>query len=282
MADETTLNALSAVGTVTAVLQSASGFPLLRRIVQDRDSTKFSALPVFTMTGATVLIGQYAIYVVKRIDGLLICNAIGAVFWICNAVVFATFKKTQKQRLLFLALYLSLWAFCILLYLLLFTWLPEEQVPERATIVAVIMQIFNLSGFASPFRSLYWAVAELNTRRVPLALTYINVVNSSVWIPYGILLGDPWIWAPNVAGLMIALLQLLVLAWIIWRKRQLGITGDGTLSGSGGGKAGAAGGEADTSTAKVVPAPMETTESAEPVQQSHPSGQEAVSSTDVV
>ena len=79
------------------------------------------------------------------------------------------------------------------------------------------MQAFNISGFASPFISLYKALKTLDTTRVPLALSWVNVVNSTLWTAYGILLGDPWIWAPNIAGIAIATLQLIGLAYINYR-----------------------------------------------------------------
>ena len=85
------------------------------------------------------------------------------------------------------------------------------------------MQACNLSGFASPFISLWTAVRTLDTTRVPLAFSWVNLVCASMWSAYGFMLGDPWIFGPNVVGASIAAIQLLGLAYIrvqLWRGRK--------------------------------------------------------------
>ena len=42
-------------------------------------------------------------------------------------------------------------------------------------------------------------------------LSWVNLVNSAVWTAYGVLLPDPWIWVPNVVGIVISSAQIAVL-----------------------------------------------------------------------
>jgi solute carrier family 50 (sugar transporter) len=230
--EESAMLALSGVGTATAILQSLSGFPLLRRVIQSKDSTGYTRAPTYLMTGTALLIGLYSIFVVKRIDGLLVCNAAGVLFWSVNFAVLCAYTPGRRAKALFALAWTTLVVLSILLYILLFVWLSEDDVPARATIVAVIMQAFNISGFASPFRSLVVAVRELDTLRVPRMISVVNLLNSAVWIGYGILLGDGWIWVPNVVGVVIALSQLSVLAYIVYEQRRRGV-----VAGGGGGGA---------------------------------------------
>ena len=215
MADDTALVTLSILGTITSVTQNASGFPLLRRVIEEKDSTKYSKIPLITMTGTTVLIGLYGWFVLRRLDGFIACNAIGAFFWLINYIVFVIYSPNRRSKLLLSLVYWLTVILSVLLYIILWFWIPDEVITQntRATIVAVIMQTFNISGFASPFRSLVYAIQELDTKRVPRMLSFVNLINSSLWTAYGYMLSpaDPWIYAPNIVGVIIAIIQIKVL-----------------------------------------------------------------------
>lgn len=250
---ETTINTLSAVGTVTAIMQSASGFPMLRRVVQDKDSTGYPLAPSYLMVATATMIGLYAWFVVKRIDGLLVCNIVGVIFWWLNFfVLYSCMPRSQrKKRRMYGCGFPLLFLACIFLYLILYVWLPDKEdgtpaVASRDTIVAVIAQTFNISGFASPFKSIVVAVKELNVRRVPRMLCWVNLLNNLMWVGYGVMIADPWIYAPNVAGAFISSSQIAVLMYISRRLRQLRKSGVDVKTIS----AGAAG-----ATAAVAPAP---------------------------
>lgn len=223
MGDDTALVALSIVGTITSVTQNASGFPLLRRVIEEKDSTKYSKIPLITMTGTTILIGLYGWFVLRRLDGFIACNAIGAAFWFINYCVFIWYCPTRQQKITLSLVYWATVILSVLLYILLWFWIPEESITQstRATIVAVIMQTFNISGFASPFRSLVYAIQELDTKRVPRMLSFVNLINSALWTAYGYLLtpADPWIYAPNIVGVIIAIIQIKVLIYIEIAKK---------------------------------------------------------------
>ena len=223
MADDTALVTLSILGTITSVTQNASGFPLLRRVIEEKDSTKYSKIPLITMTGTTVLIGLYGWFVLRRLDGFIACNAIGAFFWLINYIVFVIYSPNRRSKLLLSLVYWLTVILSVLLYIILWFWIPDEVITQntRATIVAVIMQTFNISGFASPFRSLVYAIQELDTKRVPRMLSFVNLINSSLWTAYGYMLSpaDPWIYAPNIVGVIIAIIQIKVLIYIEIAKK---------------------------------------------------------------
>lgn len=141
------LDVLSYLGTCTAIIQNASGFPLLRRIIQDKDCSKYTKLPMMTMTVVNCMVGLYGWFVIGRIDGVVICNAVGLAFWLINAAVYLKYTLTTRGRLIFALSYLSLMAAAVLIYPLLWYWLDDETtVNSRATVVAAIMQGFNISG----------------------------------------------------------------------------------------------------------------------------------------
>ncbi len=186
--------------------------------------------------------GLYGVYVVRRAD-LIVCNAVATAFWFSNFAVVWWFTPGRGARAALAAGYAAAVAFSILIYVVLWEVLPADAVPARATIVAAIMQVFNVSGFASPFRAIAVAVRELDTRRVPASLSYLNVVNSSLWTGYGVALGDGWIYVPNALGVGLAAAQLGVLAYIARERRRRGAAvasapAEPAAGGDGGGGAG--------------------------------------------
>jgi hypothetical protein len=245
---------LSMTGAVTSIIQNASGFPLVRRMVKEKNSARFPIAPAITMTVTTVMIGLYGWFHLQRRDGIIVCNVVGFAFWAVNAAVYAFYLPTRARQACFVATYLGFTLFAILLPVLFWVLLPDGAVPERATIVAVIMQSFNIAGFTSPFRSIFVAVRDLDTTPVPRMLSFVNVVNSTLWTAYGALLNDPWVYAPNIAGVAIALVQIGALFYIEHKRRALGIKGvkplgkEGSDAGQGSGE-GVGGGAASTSEA---------------------------------
>jgi len=87
------------------------------------------------------------------------------------------------------------------------------------------MQAANFSGFLSPVSSLLVAWRTKDTKRVPGMLSWVNLANSIIWVAYGVLLNDGWIWIPNVVGLVLSGAQVFVLLLLL-RTAPPSVTGD--------------------------------------------------------
>ena len=109
--------ALSWAGTVTSLIQNLSGVPLLRQVIKERDSSKYTKAPLWMMTGTTLLIGLYSVFVVypitQRVDGLIICNFVAVAFWWISLGVFCCYAPTRKEALIIFGTYLALVLSCI-------------------------------------------------------------------------------------------------------------------------------------------------------------------------
>lgn len=207
---------LSMGGTVTAIVQNLSGFPLLRRIILEQSSSSFTRLPIWTMTITTLQIGLYGVFTLGWPDclQLALCNFLGALFWLVNVVVFIAYAGSPRERLELAAYYLAslVWGVGLPLGLYLSPSTASLAPSTKQTILGVFMQAANFSGFLSPVSSLVVAWREKDVTRVPGMLSYVNLVNSTLWVAYGVLLGDGWIWIPNVVGLFLSGLQVAALA----------------------------------------------------------------------
>lgn len=215
MASSQLLWGLSMAGTVTSIAQNMSGLPLLRRVVEDRDASKFTVAPLLTMTVTCLQIGLYGVYVYGLPDGLqlLACNVVGASFWAITFAVMLLYTPPPKRPAL-AASYAAALAYALALPLALFSVPSSLSFEAKRNILAASGNAFNIFGFLSPVATIMEAMKERSTRRVPRALSYINLVNSTLWCAYGAVLGDAWVYGPNSAGLVIAAAQVAALLYI--------------------------------------------------------------------
>jgi hypothetical protein len=173
------------------------------------------------MTVTCIQIGLYGVFTLgwPNCLQLALCNGLGALFWLVNLSVFVCFARSPRERAALAGGYaLALaWALGLPLGLYLGSGLPAST---QQTTLAVFMQAANFSGFLSPVASLRAAWRSGDVSRVPGLLSWVNLLNSGVWTAYGILLPDPWIWAPNVVGIVLSGAQVVVL--LLLRARSIG------------------------------------------------------------
>lgn len=115
--------------------------------------------------------------------------------------------------------------------------IPIFERHERAYAAATagaIMASLNACFFLSPLRALVVAVRNLDVSAVPTSLSYVQLLQSGVWIVVGALYPDPFIIGVNAAGAVLALVQIAMISYV--RHRTHGSGGGGGGGGVGGGK----------------------------------------------
>ena len=220
-ASDATLWGVSMAGTVTSILQNASGLPMLRRVREEGDAARFTRVPLLTMTVTTLQIGLYGILLYGYPQGLQLVfgNVVGLCTWFAQFAVLMWFTHGARARAFFAVQYVLALAWGVALPLGVFLAAPAgTPLATRQTVVAVFMQAANISGFLSPVAALREALRDMDLRRTPGSLSWVNLANSALWTAYGFLLGDAWIAVPNALGLAIAGAQVAVLVHIArWR-----------------------------------------------------------------
>ena len=144
---------------------------------------------------------------------LAICNGLGALFWLINWCAFMYYAQTGNERWVLGVRYLAtlVWALGLPLGLYLSPTTSGLSLVTKQVILGVFMQAANFSGFLSPVAALVAAWKSRDSKRVPGLLSWVNVANSTLWVAYGVVLGDGWIWIPNVVGLVLSGAQVCVL-----------------------------------------------------------------------
>ncbi len=111
--------------------------------------------------------------------------------------------------------------------------IPIFERHERAYAAATagaIMASLNACFFLSPLRALVVAVRNLDVSAVPTSLSYVQLLQSGVWIVVGALYPDIFLTGVNAAGAVLALVQIAMISYV--RHRTHG----GGGGGAGGGK----------------------------------------------
>ena len=211
------------VGTATSVIQSVSGFALVRKIVSTKSSRGFPRAPMLLMIVVTIQIGMYGPLVYGFPAGLqlLIVNVIGLSLWLVTAAAQLAFSPTRREAAVLAAQLCATLAWATLLPCGLFFFAPEAVPFEtRRVVLAAMMNVANVAGFASPIAKLREAWRDGDTTKTPGLLVIANVLNCSIWCAYGAMLGDVWIYAPNGLGLCLSIAQAAVLG-VLSRQTKL-------------------------------------------------------------
>jgi len=221
--DPYSLWVLSTIGTITAIFQCLSGFPLLRKIMKEGSSANYPRLPMVLMIITCIQIGAYGVVVYGFPAGLqlLIVNAIGLFFWLIVATVMILYAATPRARVTLIAIVVITILWGILLPLCLFITPSVVSFETRRIVLAVLMNVANVSSFLSPLEKLREALHTGDIHRMPAIFVYANVFNCLIWTCYGAILADVWIYVPNGLGLLISLLQVIVLTVIFLRQHNL-------------------------------------------------------------
>ena len=166
------------------------------------------------MTVTCLQIGLYGYFTLGWPNGLqlVLCNVLAVSFWLVNILVFLYYAQSRGERCELAAGYGAALAWGLGLPLGLYL-APSTTLSasSKQTMLAVFMNLANLCGFLSPVASLRIAWREKDVSHVPAMLSYVNCINSTMWMAYGLLLPDVWIWGPNVIGLAICSCQVAVL-----------------------------------------------------------------------
>lgn len=209
-------NVFSALGAAGNFILFLSQVPLMRRIFQEKDSTKYSYLPSVALIATLSLWSAYTIFVIPT-PQLLAANFSGVGIPMFYIGIFMWFSQTWLRRVQIFAITLTALAVAwgVALGILL------GGVKNGGSVVGWITAVVNCGFFVSPLKRLYEAVREMDISRVPTLLTYVQLVQPLVWVIAAALLNDPFILGVNAIGLTFAWIQFFVIQYIKCRRAAI-------------------------------------------------------------
>lgn len=219
------LHPLSGAAVITTVALQLSPMPSCLEIRRDRDVKRYDGYPYFTvLAGATqwCIYGSSAALASGDLSFLTMvaANGPGIIFGIFYVTTFLRTVPLEDPRRSALHGYL-----CFGLVLLLAE--AYSVVKYRSAVVywfGLLGSVGSAQIALSPFKTLPEVIATRSTRSWPLDLVLWNFIQSAATGGFGFANNDPWVWAPNVIGVVAALVQM-VFVTMFWSPKK----GAGTL-----------------------------------------------------
>lgn len=216
MLSDKILDGISAAGTVLAVLLFCAQIPTYYVIVKNRAVGSVSILPTLGLWANTSAWVVYALLIKNH--SILIVNVIGAVLGLLYLAVYLTFSPTTGRTALLLAAVLAV---CAVVYCGI-ALPPRVLLEDKSSAMGSIAVACNVLMFASPLAQLRIALKSYDPTAIPMLLVVIGTLASMLWGSYGLLL-TPSNWfvaGPNLAGIVLGLLQLGIAIFIILAVRN--------------------------------------------------------------
>lgn len=111
------------------------------------------------------------------------------------------FAAAKKTAMLLITTAAVVFAIILLTYSASYTSEATSIAGTMAVIMATIM-------FTGPLDQVSWIVKNKNSIPLDPLTTVVGIVNASVWVVYGFLTNDTFVWAPNTVAFALCVLQL--------------------------------------------------------------------------
>ncbi|KAF3627972.1 Bidirectional sugar transporter SWEET12 [Capsicum annuum] len=194
------------LGNLVSFMVFIAPVPTFYRIFKKKSSEGFHSLPYVVALFSAMLWIYYAM-VKTNVTLLITINSFGCIAETIYVAIYFTYA-TRKARMktLGLVLLLNFGAFGFIVFL--------TQIlckgPKRAEVIGWICMAFSISVFVAPLSIMGRVIRTKSVEFMPFNLTLALVLNAVMWFLYGLLLKDVYITVPNIAGMALGVLQMVL------------------------------------------------------------------------
>jgi len=86
----------------------------------------------------------------------------------------------------------------------------EQDVP--AFTLGLLATFFNILMYGAPLSVIATVIKTRSVEYMPFLLSFFTLINSSMWLTYGVYVGDIWVSTPNACGVILGIIQLVIYA----------------------------------------------------------------------
>lgn len=212
------LHPLSAAAVLTTVALQLSPMPSSLEIRRERDVKRYDGYPYFSvLAGATqwCLYGSYTAYKTHDMNVLTMvaANAPGMFFGIFYITNYFRFVPVGDARGSALKGYLAFGFGLLMMELASCVFLGRGAVFW----LGLLGSVGSAQIALSPFKTMPEVLRTQSTRSWPLDLCMWNLIQSLATGGFGVANDDPWVWVPNLIGVIAAVIQLSFIAAFLER-----------------------------------------------------------------
>ncbi|XP_059306783.1 bidirectional sugar transporter N3-like [Lycium barbarum] len=194
------------LGNIVSFMVFIAPVPTFYRIVKKKSAEGFHSLPYVVGLFSAMLWIYYAM-VKTNLTLLITINSFGCIAETIYVAIYFTYA-TRKARMktLGLVLVLNFGAFGLILFL--------TQIlckgPKRAEVTGWICVAFSTSVFVAPLSIMGRVIRTKSVEFMPFNLSLALALSAVMWFLYGLLLRDVYVAVPNIAGMILGVLQMVL------------------------------------------------------------------------
>ncbi len=152
--------------------------------------------------------------IVQGDPAVLRVNVIGCGFFVFYSTIFVIYAAGQNKRNLLLAL-ATMIAVCGIIFPCIILLLKDKD--TQISILGGIAIACNVLMYAAPLKAVRAAARNMDPTQIPILLTAANTIVSATWMTYGLLVTNWFIVGPNVPGLALNIIQVIVALYVTCR-----------------------------------------------------------------
>ncbi|CAL4974541.1 unnamed protein product [Urochloa decumbens] len=204
--------AAGVAGNIFALALFFSPVPTFKRVVKAKSTERFDGLPYLLSLLNCCICFWYGLPWVSDGGRTLVAtvNGTGALFQLAYISLFVFYADSRTTRLRILGL--------LMLEVLVFALTAHASIaffdqPARQLFVGCVSMASLISMFASPLAVMGLVIRTECVEFMPFYLSLSTFLMSASFAMYGLLLRDFFIYLPNVIGVILGAMQLLLYAY---------------------------------------------------------------------
>ncbi|KAJ3033233.1 hypothetical protein HK097_004929 [Rhizophlyctis rosea] len=207
------------IGLCTALGMYLAPLPAVRRVCKDQDIGSLNPFPF--AVNATNSISWIIYALLKQDYFIFFTNFMGYTLGTYETLSVLTYAPRRLQTRI-IQTWLAITCTAFLTGIVCFAILPQTLPTTGASIANTLMGSINTAFlvllYGAPLTTMYNVVKTRDSSSINLPLAVASIVNGGLWFIYGMTIGDPFVWAPNGAGAVMGVLQVVVK--ILFRGRR--------------------------------------------------------------
>ncbi|XP_017972712.1 PREDICTED: bidirectional sugar transporter N3 [Theobroma cacao] len=200
------------LGNILSFMVYLAPLPTFLRVYRKKSTEGFQSIPYVVALVSAVLWIYYAT-LKSNAFLLMTINSFGCFVETIYTVVFIIYAP-KKARILTMKL-LLLFNFGGLLLILLLTHFFSKG-PSRIHIVGWFCVVSSAGVFAAPLSIMRLVVRTKSVEFMPFALSFFLTLSAIMWLIYGVLLKDFYISLPNIIGVVLGMIQMVL--FVVYKK----------------------------------------------------------------
>ena len=225
------------VGTAAALLLFLVPLSTMRAIRRRGSVAEYSCVPYTLSLAQCMLWATYALPMVTPCKTQpLITNSLGTALELGYVLVFLRYAGARRKEITVQVLGMLVGFCAIVLFALLaaphiegLKPFPPETPPlsRQTTVLGFVAAISNVGMYAAPLSAMRQVVRTRSVEFMPLSLTLATGGCSVAWMVWALKAGDDFVLAPNVAGVLLTIAQLVLYVRFCGQTKKLALVNGG-------------------------------------------------------